>query len=102
MKTADWVRLCTYLSGGSLSILMIATIKVFPMYATQIGLIAAVVLFVAGFVTNVFVNKTGAPATSIVAGAPIVPKGTTVLTPATTVLGENTVSPTTLPTKGTT
>jgi hypothetical protein len=93
MKTVDWVRLSTYLSGTSLTVLMLATIKVFPMYATQVGLIVAAIVFCAGFVTNVFANKTGAPATSIVVGAPIVPQGTNVTGPETLSLGTNTVTP---------
>ena len=42
MKLADWVRLCSYLTGGSLTILATATVKMFPLYTTQVLFIVAI------------------------------------------------------------
>lgn len=87
MKLVDIGRLCAYLSGGALTLLATATVKMFPMYETQIMFGVAVVLFVSGFVTNIVANPTGKPARAVVQGAVIVPAGTQTVTPQTTTLG---------------
>lgn len=89
----DLFRLCTYLTGGALGVLVTALSAAFPSRAVQFAAIAGIIIFVAGFVTNVFANPTNKPARSIVAGATIVPAGTTDVTPSTPVIGVNSHNP---------
>ena len=82
-----WVRILTYItaSGGAL---VAALSLAFPNEAARIAAVGAVILFGSGLVLSVISNE-NKPATSIVAGATIVPAGTNFTTSATPVLGIN-------------
>lgn len=92
LSTLGWVRLLTYLTSGSVGTLCTALAFAFPNEGVHIAACGAVIFFTAGLMLSVVANE-NKPATSIIAGAKVVPAGTDLTTGATQSLGTNTVTP---------
>ena len=79
LKPADIYFYATLISSGGLVSIVQALGSAMPTHAQAIANIAAVLVAISGLVAKAVANKAGAPATSIIADAPVVPAGTTVL-----------------------
>jgi hypothetical protein len=87
MKVSDIVSICTAIAGLASAISAPALELVFPGHGTYIAGVLALTGIVATVVIRTLTNKAGAPATSIVANAPMVPPATIVTAPSTPTVG---------------
>lgn len=90
-SASDVVALASYVAAGGLAGVIGALDVFYPIHAPEFNALGLLLVSVAGAV-RVFFNRNGAPATSIVTSAPVVPIGTQVTTAATPVVGMNTHS----------
>ena len=96
MKVSDIVTICAAVAALGSAVSAPLLEAVFPGHGTYIAGVLALAGIVASVVIRVLTNKTGAPATAVVANAPVVPPNTTVVSPATPTLGTNISSTSTL------
>jgi hypothetical protein len=92
LSTLGWVRFLTYLGSGSVGAVCTALATVWPNQAVHLAAIAVCITFTATLMLSTVANE-NKPATSIIAGAKVVPAGTDITTDATQSLGTNTVTP---------
>jgi hypothetical protein len=90
LKPVDWYAALTYLSTGSVAVVVTALSGAFPNQAVKFVACGAIVVFISGLLARLFANKTDAPSTAITTNAKVVEPGTTVVTDATPSLGINT------------
>lgn len=104
MRTTDLVSICTAVAGLASAISAPAIEAVFPGHGTYIAGILALSGIVATVIIRTLTNKSGAPATSIVANAPMVAPATNVTAPSTptvgTVVSTTSTEPISAPQKG--
>jgi hypothetical protein len=72
MKAVDITAALSYVAGGGLAAAAVASSAAFPQYSAKILAYSSIGVALAGLLLRLFFNKTGAPATSVVADAPIV------------------------------
>lgn len=92
LKAVDWVALSTYVVGGGLSGVCAFAAIVDPKHAAIYAAGGGMLISVAGII-RIIANKTGAPASAIVEGAPVVPADTTVVHADTPVIATNVTTP---------
>ena len=81
----------SYVAGGGFAAAAVTTSTAFPAYSSRILAYSSIAIALAGLLVRLFFNKTGAPATSVVADAPIVTPVTHKQTDATVVSTTSTV-----------
>jgi hypothetical protein len=68
----DIIAVCVFVAAGGLAAFTVPLGALFPRYGPTIINAIALITAVAGCIVRVYGNPIGAPATSIVAGAPVV------------------------------
>jgi hypothetical protein len=90
-KLIDFTAALSYVAGGGFAAAAVATSSAFPAYSSKILAYSSIAIALAGLLLRLFFNKTAAPATSIVADAPVVTPVTHSPTDATVVSTSSTV-----------
>jgi hypothetical protein len=92
LSAIGWVRVLTYLASGSVGAVCTALATVWPNQAVHFAAVGVCLSFTATLMLSAVANE-NRPATSIVAGAKVVPQGTDLTMASTQTLGTNTVTP---------
>jgi hypothetical protein len=102
LKGSDWVAILGSVAGagllgipeaiGALIDAILAIWKIPPGYGSQIATALGAVCILTGLLVRLLTNKTGAPATAIVANPTVVADGTTVVHDDTPSVGTNLIS----------